>query len=362
LTSRELSELCGALVVGGFEGTTLDADTERALHEGRRAGVVLFRRNTPSVEAVHALAQEIVRTSAAPPFISVDQEGGRVVRIPAPAVQLPPMRVLGDIGDPALANRAASAVAIELAALGVNVNFAPVLDVDTNPENPVIGDRSFGQEPDLVATLGAAFAEGLESNGVLACGKHFPGHGDTDQDSHLALPVVRASRERLDRVELAPFRAAAKSVSSLMTAHVVFEALDPGIPATQSSKILVDILRRTFDYRGLVFSDDLEMRALADRETVEESAKKAILAGCDVVLVCKSFELAERAHEALVREAARDDAFRSRCNDAAARSRAVRALFPARPAAGRAELRRAFTGSGGAKVLEEIAKRSGTKA
>jgi beta-N-acetylhexosaminidase len=359
LTPRELSELCGALIVGGLPGPSLDSETARALAEGRRAGVILFRRNCESVEAVHALATEVVRTAAFEPgpFIAVDQEGGRVVRIPSPAIQLPPMRVLGDIGETDLVQRAARSVALELAALGVNLDFAPVLDVDTNPENPVIGDRSFGRDPELVGKLGAAFAEGLEANGVLSCGKHFPGHGDTATDSHLELPVVRVPKERLDAVELLPFRAAAKSVSSIMTAHVVFEALDPGVPATQSHKILVEMLRREFRYTGLVFSDDLEMRALADREPVEESTTKALRAGCDIVLVCKSFELAERAHAALVKEAEKDDAFKARCADAAARSRAVRDRFQARPAASE-DLQRALARSGAAEVLDEIAAKS----
>lgn len=364
MTQRELSELCGALVVGGMSEASVDRDTARALAEGRRAGVILFRRNTPSVEAVRALAEEITRTStiSGGPFVAVDQEGGRVVRIPAPALQLPPMRVLGDIGDAALVLRAARAVAVELRALGVNLDFAPVLDVDTNPDNPVIGDRSFGRDPALVGRLGAAFARGLEDNGVLACGKHFPGHGDTDLDSHLALPVVRADRARLDHVEIEPFRIAKEAVSSLMTAHVVYEALDPGVPATQSRTILTGLLRRELGYDGLVFSDDLEMRALADRQAVEESATRAIRAGCDVLLVCKSFELAERAHAALVREAERDAEFRSRCDDARRRSRAVRARFPATPVASDEELRGAFVASGGVEISEEIqSKRRSTE-
>lgn len=360
MTPLELSDLCGALLVGGTDGTSLDADTKEALAEGRRAGVILFRRNTPSVEATWALASEIVERFAPPegPFIAVDQEGGRVIRIPTPAVQLPAMRVLGDIGDSDLVRRAGAVVATELRALGVNLNFAPVLDVDTNPQNPVIGDRAFSRDPAVVGALGAAFAEGLESKGVLACGKHFPGHGDTDRDSHLDLPVVRADRARIDAVELAPFRAAAHSVSSMMTAHVVFEALDPGVPATQSRAILVDILRNAIGYRGLIVSDDLEMRALADREPIEASATKAIRAGCDVLLVCKRYDLAERAHAALVKEAEKDDAFRSRCADAASRSRAVRARFRATPSASMSELRPMFAASGGAAIVDEIRSKS----
>ena len=360
ISSRELQTLCGALLVAGFPGPELDADVVRALASGHRAGVILFRRNVQSVEAVHVLCAEILQVSPNEPgpFIAVDQEGGRVMRLGAPAVQLPPMRVLGDIADPALARRAGAAVGAELRAIGFNLDFAPVLDVDSNPDNPVIGDRSFSRDPKKVGTLGAAFAEGLESAGVLACGKHFPGHGDTDRDSHLDLPIVRQSRERLEAVELVPFRRAMKSVGSLMTAHVVYEVLDAGVPATCSRAIVTDLLRREIGYEGLVFSYDLEMRALADRATIEESSVAAIRAGCDVLLVCKDFAIAERAHAALVRECEEDGDFRARCVEARERSVAARRKFPARPAPSAAALTQALEASDGAAVLAEIARRT----
>ncbi len=357
--TRDLSELAGALIVCGFPGEALDGATRDALSARRRAGVILFRRNVRSVEQTHALCTDIVgaRGAAPGPLVAVDQEGGRVMRLPSPAVQLPPMRVLGEIGDAALVERAAAVVAKELSAIGFNVDFAPVLDVDSNPENPVIGDRSFGRDAGQVAELGSAFARGLEDSGVLACGKHFPGHGDTDKDSHLDLPVVKHPRPRLDEVELRPFREARDVVSSLMTAHVVFDALDPGVPATLSERIVGGLLRRDIGYRGLVFSDDLEMRALADRYTVEEAAVGAIRAGCDVLLVCHGFDVAERAHGALVREAERDSAFRARCEEAAARCADVRRRFPARPVRGGAALISALAAAGGAALLDEIAAR-----
>jgi beta-N-acetylhexosaminidase len=359
MSPSELSSLAGALLVVGFPGVNLDADTVRALASGRRAGVILFRRNVESIEAVHGLCSEVLQVTPDDPgpFIAVDQEGGRVMRLPTPAIQLPPMRVLGEIGDTDLARRAGAAVGIELGALGFNLNFAPVLDVDSNPANPVIGDRSFSRDPKSVSALGAAFAEGLEGSGVLACGKHFPGHGDTDRDSHFDLPVVRHSRERLDAIELLPFRHAARSMGSLMTAHVVYDALDPGVPATCSTKIVTDLLRHDIGYEGLVFSDDLEMRALADHTEVEDSSVAAVRAGCDVLLVCKDFDLAERAHGALVRECERDGAFLSRCVEARARSDAARRKFPARPVASTVALRQALEASGGALLLAEIAHR-----
>ncbi|HEX7669016.1 MAG TPA: glycoside hydrolase family 3 N-terminal domain-containing protein, partial [Polyangiaceae bacterium] len=182
-TPEDFSVLCGALLVSGFPGAELDADTVRALASGHRAGVILFRRNIEgaSIDAIRTLCGEILQVTPRHPgpFISVDQEGGRVMRLGAPVVQLPPMRVLGNIGDADLARKAGNVLGAELRAIGFNLDFAPVLDVDSNPDNPVIGDRSFSRDPVKVGELGAAFAEGLEGARVLACGKHFPGHGDT---------------------------------------------------------------------------------------------------------------------------------------------------------------------------------------
>jgi beta-N-acetylhexosaminidase len=353
------SALAGALIVAGFEGPRLDRDTTSALAEGRRAGLILFRRNIESVEQVRALTTEIVRAaeSALSPFVCVDQEGGRVARLAAPVVELPPMRVLGDIGDPALTRRAGEIVGRELAALGFNVDFAPVLDVDSNPQNPVIGDRSFGRDAERVTSLAIPFGEGLESSGVLACGKHFPGHGDTDKDSHFDLPIVHQSASRLRAVELPPFAAAASRLGSFMTAHVVYEALDPDVPATLSRAIVTDLLRGELGFSGVLFSDDLEMRALADRYDVEDSAVEAVRAGCDVVLVCQHYDLAERAHAALVEEIERDAAFRRRAVEARARTEAARRRFPARPATSTAELLRVLAESGARELVEEIARR-----
>lgn len=356
----EVSEICGDLIVSGFPGTSLDDRTRRALAEKRQAGVILFKRNVESVDAVHDLSRDILATATSEygAIISVDQEGGRVKRLPEPCVQLPPMRFLGQVGHDGLVRRAAAAVGAELYALGINVNFAPVMDVDSNPQNPVIGDRSFGSDANVVAGLGVAFAQGLQSRGVLACGKHFPGHGDTDLDSHLALPVVRHGRDRLEQIELVPFRRAVRTVGAFMTAHVVFEAIDPSVPATLSRLVIQDFVRREMGYDGVIFSDDLEMRALADRYTVEESAVLAIRAGCDVLLVCESGELADRAHAALVAEARGDDAFRARCTEASNRSRWARRRFPSRPAPSTAILQRAFDESGATGVMAELRGRS----
>jgi beta-N-acetylhexosaminidase len=206
-----------------------------------------------------------------------------------------------------------------------------VLDVNTCPENPVIGDRAFGTDPATCAEFGVAWIRGLQSAGLLACGKHFPGHGDTSKDSHVDLPVVDQPRDRLERVELVPFRAAAAAgVATLMTAHVVYPALDPDRPATLSRAVCTD-LRNAIGFRGLLVSDDLEMSAIAARMTVEDASVQAVAAGCDALLVCWSDEKQERAFEALVREAEASPAFRQRCEEACARGLDARRRSTARP-------------------------------
>jgi beta-N-acetylhexosaminidase len=356
--SSALEELCGQLIVGGFDGTSLPDEMRAALRDGRRAGVILFKRNITSVEQTHSLCSEIAALSnARSPFIAIDQEGGRVRRLPPPCIELPPMRVLGDIGDARLVERAGAAVGAELAAIGFNVDFAPVLDVASNPQNPIIGDRSFAADPLRVSEMGGAFARGLEAAGVLACGKHFPGHGDTELDSHLDLPIVRAPRSVLAEREIAPFRSLSGSLSSMMSAHVVYDALDPGVPATLSHRIATELLRDDLGFEGVLFSDDLEMRALADRHEVEETSVEAIHAGCDVLLICRQFDWQERAHAALVRRAERDLVFRDRCAEAIARTHAVRGRFPSSPAPSSEALWTAMETVEARAVTEEISLR-----
>jgi beta-N-acetylhexosaminidase len=219
----------------------------------------------------------------------------------------------------------------ELRAVGFNMNFAPVMDVDSNPDNPVIGDRAFGRDPRTVMTHGVAFIRGLQAAGVLACAKHFPGHGDTDLDSHLALPTVSHSADRLARIEIPPFRAASGAgVAALMSAHVVYPALEDNVPATLSRAILTSLLRTEIGFEGVVFSDDLEMGAVAKQHTIERLAVDAVWAGCDALLICKSEDLQHRAHDALVKHAESDSFFREQCEVSARRLLRIRRLRPPR--------------------------------
>jgi beta-N-acetylhexosaminidase len=247
-----------------------------------------------------------------------------------------------------LAEAFGAASAAELRAVGIDVNFAPVLDVDSNPRNPVIGDRAFSEDPHTAAALGIAFAKGSLSRGILPVGKHFPGHGDTSADSHEELPVVRAGRQTLLRRELLPFRRAARAgIPALMTAHVLYPALDRAVPAILSRKILHDLLRERLRFRGAVISDALEMKAIADRYGIGEAAVLAVTAGCDVVLVCRGESVQAETIDRLARETRDRPTFRRAVAAAAVRSGRLRAW-----AASKERCRRAPRAVGAARHRE----------
>ena len=279
----------GQLFMVGFTGTSVTPDLASFLKEYKPGGVILFSRNLEAVDQIVQLTNDLQRCSPhSPLLIAVDQEGGRVSRLPKGFTIFPPCDVLGRCNSTELAYAAAATIAKELRAVGINMNMAPVLDVNSNPDNPVIGDRAFGSTPDLVSELGWATAAGLQDHQVVACGKHFPGHGDTNADSHKELPVVEVPRERLDLIELPPFRhAVAQGVATVMTAHVLYPALDEKLPATLSSTIITDLLRHNMRYDGMVLTDDLEMHAIIDHYGIEDAAVRAVVAGCDVLLICK---------------------------------------------------------------------------
>ncbi|MGH7858938.1 MAG: beta-N-acetylhexosaminidase [Candidatus Binatia bacterium] len=311
----------GPLIMIGIPGPELDSGMRRLLQRYSIGGVILFRRNVRDLESLAALTAEIHAANAErPPLVAIDHEGGRVSRLDEPFTKFPPAAVIGAAGSPHFAYREGVAMGEELRAVGIDINFAPVLDVNSNPRNPVIGDRSFGAHPKTVSRMGISLAHGLQRTGMIPCGKHFPGHGDTDVDSHLDLPVVNKSLSDMERVELFPFRRAIQAgLDALMTAHVVFRALDPAHPATLSYRVMTELLRERLRFRGVVFSDDLEMKAISDRFGVEESAIQAIEAGADWLLFCQTPEKAVTAIEAIDRMASRRARLRDRIAEAGAR-------------------------------------------
>src|SRR5689334_12357257 len=247
----------GQLLIAGFNGHQIPAELRSLAKEFGLGGVILFARNVDAPEQVAELAHDASRlVPDLPPWVSVDQEGGRVARLKRPFTEWPPMATLGRSGDVRLAERFARALASELKAVGITLDYAPVLDIHTNPKNPVIGDRALSETAEGVARLGAAIVTALQNEGVAACGKHFPGHGDTQADSHLELPLVEHPLERLRSVEFVPFRAAiAAGVATMMTAHVFMPALDERRPATLSRRVVFDLLREELRFDGVILSD-----------------------------------------------------------------------------------------------------------
>ncbi len=329
--------LPGSWVVPAIDGgaeagdptVEMNAETADLLARVRPGGVILFRYNVESLDqllrltdALQASAPDLSAGGRVPLFISADQEGGRVTRL-CFSPQMPGNMALGATRDPWLAYRAARASGRDLRAAGLNWNFAPVMDVNVDQDNPVIGVRSYGGRPGLVARMGVAAIRGAGDAGIISSAKHFPGHGDTWVDSHLALPLVTHDRPRLERVEFPPFRAAiAEGVESVMTAHIIFPALDderrdgavgPCLPATLSRRALSDLLKGELGFHGLVITDAMEMKAVADNFGAGEAAVRAVRAGADM-LICTGTTV--DVFSALVAASRRDPGMLARVDDA----------------------------------------------
>ena len=279
----------GQLVMLGFDGIAIPPELRSFAREFDLGGTVLFKRNVESAEQVAELAFEASRLcEAVPAWVAVDQEGGRVARLRRPFTEWPPMAALGRSGDEALAARFARAMARELASVGVTFDFAPVLDVLTNAANPAIGDRAIGADADLVARMGGAIIDAIQGEGLAACGKHFPGHGDASVDSHHDLPVLDLTPDRFESVDWVPFRTAiARDVAGVMVAHVLVPAFDDTEPASLSRPIVTGLLRERLHFDNLILTDDLSMKGCSSRHALPAAAVMAIAAGHDGALLCE---------------------------------------------------------------------------
>jgi beta-N-acetylhexosaminidase len=317
--------------MAGFNGPSLPVEIDAIAREFSLGGIVFFARNVEEpaqVAEVSRRASELI-ADGLPPWVSVDQEGGRVARFKKGFTLWPPMSTLGRSGDVTLATRFGAALAAELRAVGITLDFAPVLDVFTNPKNTVIGDRALAADADTVGAMGVAIIEAFDAAGLASCGKHFPGHGDTLADSHHDLPLVEHDLARLRAVEFEPFRAAIRAkVPAIMTAHVLVPAVDEKQPGTLSKAVVQGLLRDELGFDGLVFTDDMEMKAVAARMPVPEAAVQALAAGCDAVLVCSgNHELQFATLEAIVRAVEQEELPYSRIEQALARQRRAKERY-----------------------------------
>lgn len=285
-----LDEKIGQLFVVGFNEDHLSEKLVDLINKYKFGNIILFLRNISSMENLFNLNKDIQKTMldvlGIPSFITIDQEGGMVTRLFKGATVFPGAMTLSATGDSNNAYLQGLYMAQEMDALGINVNFAPVLDVNTNPLNPGIGVRSYSDAPNVVSEFGRAYIKGLQTK-VFATGKHFPGKGDTLVDSHLALPIVKHNLKRLEEVEFLPFKDAINNgLKGIMTSHAVYEYLNKDYPGTLSKEALIDLLREKLNFEGLVFTDGMEMQAIDDTYGASKSAVTAILAGVDMVLYC----------------------------------------------------------------------------
>lgn len=291
--------------MAGFEGTVLTPQTEDLIRNRHIGGLILFGRNYENPDQLLRLIRDLqalaLSSSSTPLFISVDQEGGRVARLKKPFTEYPPVCCLGNAGSDDLAYRFGKALARELKSVGINKDYAPVLDVNTNPKNPIIGDRALADRPEQVARLGVSIIRGFKEEGVIPVGKHFPGHGDTLLDSHLDLPYVTRDAASLEQTELQPFVQAIRAgLEIIMTAHVIYTAWDAKYPATFSRAILQNILREKLGFQGIILSDDLEMKAIEHHFPFESLPVLGIEAGLDQFMICNNMDKVKALQDQMI--------------------------------------------------------------
>ncbi|MBM7566575.1 beta-N-acetylhexosaminidase [Paenibacillus sacheonensis] len=302
LKRMSLDEKLGEMVIAGLDGTEASAQTKALIQQQHVGGFIFYKNNVTTPAGVAAYVNQLKawnKANPSPLLISVDQEGGRVSRLPG-LLKFPAARVIGDTGDVSYASAIGSALGQASKLMGFNVDFAPVLDINSNPDNPVIGDRSYGTTSKRVTDMGLAVMEAIQKKGVISVVKHFPGHGDTSVDSHLELPVVNKSLSQLKKFEWLPFQAAIKDgVDMVMVAHILFPSIDKAMPASLSKTIITDQLRGELGYRGVVITDDMTMGAIANHFGLAQAAVTTVKAGSDIILLAHGYEDAKTVLTAL---------------------------------------------------------------
>lgn len=294
LMSMTLRQKIGQMVIAGAGGQSVDDDARALVYNYFIGGFILFGYNVRDSSQLLAFINTLKSLNSkgkAPLFMSVDEEGGRVSRMPEEFVNLPSSGAIGKKNNGELSYRIGKVIAEEIKAFGYNMDFAPVLDINSNPANPVIGDRAFGSSVGIVSRLGVQTLKGMQSEGIIPVVKHFPGHGDTSTDSHYGLPSVNNDLARLESFELIPFAEAIKNqADAVMIAHILLNRIDPVYPASLSKIIISDILRKQMNFTGVVITDDMTMGAIVKNYSITSAAIKAVNAGADIILVSRGYE------------------------------------------------------------------------
>lgn len=319
------------MLLVGIDGTVLDEQAKKMITEDKIGGIILYKDNIKSLKGMISLINSMKKSNTgnpAPLFMSVDQEGGKVSRMPKEYATFPSNGTVGASNDAAAAEKMGKLLAIEVRSAGFNMNFAPVLDINSNPDNPVIGDRSFGNAADQVIQLGIAEMKGIESEGVVPVVKHFPGHGDTSVDSHLDLPIVNKTAGQLADLEWLPFQAAIKEgTDAVMVAHILFPKLDPDKPASLSRTIIGEQLRDEMGYQGIVITDDLTMGAIMKNYDLTTAAVDTVNAGSDILLVAHGYDNEKRVMDSLLQNVKNGKIQETRIDESVYRILALKAKY-----------------------------------
>lgn len=300
IKSMTLDEKLGQLIIAGFQANEYNEELDYLIKDLKLGGLIFFNRNIGSGLETQNLIKTIVENQDIRLFLSIDEEGGLVSRLPSDMVKMPKASEIGHINNGDLSYEIGKTIGLNLRGLGFNMDFAPVLDINSNPKNPVIGTRAFGSNPESVIDMAIPYMKGIQEEGVLAVGKHFPGHGDTDVDSHLDLPIIKKDKGEIEKLELRPFKEAIDNkIDGIMISHLMYEDLDPVYPSSISQVIIGDLLRGQLAYKGLIVSDDMTMNGIIKNYTIEEASFRFIKAGGDVALICHGQEEVRRVLEYL---------------------------------------------------------------
>lgn len=326
-----LDEKIGQMIFSGVNGTQMTAETKDIIQNYHVGGIILFADNIESKTQTVSFLNEIKTENADNPtslLLGVDEEGGSVTRMPDEMKSLPSSRSIGKLNDPDVSFNTGAILGKQMKALGFNLDFAPVLDVNSNPDNPVIGDRSFGDNPDIVTRLGIQTMKGIQREGVISVMKHFPGHGDTGEDSHLELPRVDKDYQELSELELVPFqKAISEGADVSMVAHILLPKIDENYPASMSKKVITGILREDYDFDGVVITDDLTMEAITDHYNVADAAVQTVKAGGDLLLVAHEPDLVAAVFDKLKAAVENGEISEKRIDESVERIRRLKAKY-----------------------------------
>lgn len=294
ISKMSLSEKVGQLVIAGIDGYTNDEHSSQLIEKYKVGGFILLGQNIKDTNQALALINSLKSSNSKnkiPLFLGIDEEGGGITRMPAEFSKLPTNKAIGQKNNSNLSYNIGGILGEELMAFGLNLDFAPVLDINSNPQNPIIGDRAFGSNVNIVSTLGISTMKGIQGKNIASAVKHFPGHGDTSVDSHIGLPIVNNDLNRLKNFELLPFSSAVKNGADMvMVAHILLPKIDKDNPASFSKTVITDVLRNYLNYSGVVITDDMTMGAIVKNYNIGEAAVKSLMAGTDIILVCHDFD------------------------------------------------------------------------